>query len=135
MYRMTQLGDKLAIGLSLMCAIHCLVLPIVIIALPSLIALGLDNEIYHKWMIYAVIPTSLYALSMGCRQHKKYRLFAMGFIGMTLLFLAVFLGESAIGELGEKLLTLSGAVILAAGHFYNFKLCQHHNKCCSHTHN
>lgn len=60
--------DKFAIGLSLACAIHCIVLPVLLVMLPSLAALQLDDEAFHIWMVAAVLPSSIYALSMGCKQ-------------------------------------------------------------------
>lgn len=126
------LTDKLSIGLSLACTIHCLVLPILLISLPSLAALNIHDESFHLWMVIAVIPTSLYALSLGCKQHKRYQLFYMGIIGLTLLLSALLLGEERIGEVGEKILTVAGSVFLAVGHWFNFRLCQKNDhKNCS----
>ncbi len=51
--------DKMAISLSLLCAIHCLALPLLIVLLPSITALQLYGEDFHLWMLLAVIPTSL----------------------------------------------------------------------------
>lgn len=42
--------DNFAIGLSMLCAIHCLLLPLILVALPSLGALQLQNEAFHFWM-------------------------------------------------------------------------------------
>ena len=126
--------DKLAIGLSLGCAIHCLSLPVILALLPSLAALQLDNEAFHFWMLIAVLPTSVYALTMGCKQHKRYRLVIIGFIGLGLLVLALALGEERIGEAGEKMLTVIGAGFVAFGHWFNYRLChvQKHKDCtCS----
>ena len=36
--------DRLAIGLSLMCTVHCFATPIILVLLPSLAALQLDSE-------------------------------------------------------------------------------------------
>lgn len=123
--------DKLAIGLSLACAIHCLALPVLLALLPSMAALQLDNEAFHLWMIAAVLPSSVYALSIGCKQHKRYQLFFLGAIGLTLLVLALVLGEDLIGEDGEKILTVAGASFVALGHWLNFRLChaQNHKDC------
>lgn len=123
--------DKLAIGLSLACAIHCLALPLLLVLLPNVVALQLDNEAFHLWMIIAVLPASVYALSMGCKQHKRYRLFFLGAIGLALLVLALALGEERIGEAGEKLLTVIGAAFVAFGHWFNYRLChaQNHKAC------
>ena len=116
--------DKFAMGLSLMCAIHCLTIPLLLAMLPSMAALQLDNEAFHLWMIVAVLPTSLYALTLGCRQHKRYRLFILGSIGLALLVLALVLGEARIGEVGEKVLTALGAGFVAVGHWFNYRLCR-----------
>ena len=116
--------DKLAIGLSLMCAIHCLAQTVLLALLPSMVALQLDNEAFHLWMVVAVLPSSVYALTLGCKQHKRYRLLVFGFIGLTLLVMAVVLGEERIGEAGEKILTVLGAGFIAVGHWFNFRLCQ-----------
>ena len=115
--------DKLAIGLSLGCAVHCLSVPILLALLPSMTALQLDNEAFHFWMLVAVIPTSIYALTLGCKQHKRYRLFILGFIGLGLLVAALALGEERIGEAGEKILTVIGAGFVAFGHWFNYRLC------------
>ncbi len=116
--------DKLAIGLSLMCAIHCLALTALLALLPSMVALQLDNEAFHFWMVIAVLPSSVYALTLGCKQHKRYRLLILGSIGLTLLVMALVLGEERIGEAGEKILTVLGASFVAVGHWFNFRLCQ-----------
>lgn len=123
-------NDKLAISLSLLCAMHCLALPLLLALIPSMSVLGLDNEAFHYWMLVAVIPISIYALTMGCKQHKRYPLLILGFTGLTLLVLAVTIGESLLGEYGEKGLTLAGAVVVACGHYINYRLCRSHS--CNH---
>ncbi|MBA6253305.1 MULTISPECIES: MerC domain-containing protein [unclassified Colwellia] len=126
-----NLTDKLAIGLSITCAIHCLVMPIMLVLLPSVAVLQLNNEAFHLWMIVAVVPISIYALFMGCRRHEHYRLLVIGSLGLVFLVLAVVLGDSPLGEFWEKALTLSGAMIIAYGHYQNFNLCQQQTDCHS----
>lgn len=123
--------DKLAIGLSLACITHCLALPVLLVLLPSIAALQLDDESFHLWMLVAVIPSSVYALTLGCKQHKRYQLLFLGFIGIVLMILALLLGETLIGELGEKILTTIGGVLVATGHWFNYRLCntQQDNDC------
>jgi hypothetical protein len=115
--------DKLAIGLSLACAIHCLALPVLLVLLPGIAALQLDNESFHLWMIIAVLPSSIYALTLGCKQHKRYQLLLLGSIGLLLMVSALLLGEALIGELGEKILTTVGGGFVAVGHWFNYRLC------------
>ncbi len=128
------LTDKLSIGLSMACAIHCLLLPFMLVLIPGMTALQLDSEAFHLWMVMAVLPLSLYALTMGCRQHKHYRLLLLGGIGLVLLVVAVLLGEAMLGETGEKILTLFGASLIAVGHAWNFRLCRQHVECCCPQH-
>lgn len=128
--KVTQaLTDKFSISLSILCAIHCLALPLLLVALPSLGALQLQNEAFHIWMLIAVIPISIYALTMGCKKHQRYRLFLWGFSGLTLMILAVLLNHELLGESGEKALTLLGAVFVVIAHWGNFKRCQQHKEC------
>ena len=124
--KITQvLTDRLSIGLSVICAVHCLMMPVLLLMLPSLAALSLTGEAFHVWLLVAVIPCSVYALTLGCKQHKRYRLLLLGALGLGLLVLAVVLGADYLGELGEKILTVSGAILVSIGHWLNFKLCQH----------
>lgn len=124
MKRSQTISDALAMGLSVTCAIHCLLLPVALVLLPSLAALQLDNEAFHIWMVVGVIPTSVYALTLGCKTHKTYRFAMIAGVGVTLLVLALLLGESVIGEAGEKILTAIGAGFVAFGHWQNYQRCQ-----------
>lgn len=121
--------DKTAIGLSLLCTLHCLAMPFLFVLIPSAAALPLDNEAFHLWMVVAVIPTSLYALTQGCKQHKRARLLGLGSIGLAFLILALILGESLLGEIGEKIFTVIGAAIIAYAHYRNYQLCQLSDDC------
>ncbi|MDC9727844.1 MAG: MerC domain-containing protein [Methyloprofundus sp.] len=125
-----QITDKLSIGLSLLCAIHCLAVPVMLALLPAIAGLQLDNEAFHSWMLWAVIPTSIYALTMGCKRHKRLRLLVVVGAGLTLLILAVILAEDTIGESGEKILTLLGASLVASGHYWNFRFCRQLDCAC-----
>ena len=120
------LTDQTSIGLSLVCAIHCLFVPVLLVALPSLASLPLESEMFHVWMVVAVLPISIFALTLGCKKHKRYKIISLGVLGLISLISALLL-ESLVGEIGEKLLTLLGAGLIAWGHFTNFKLCQQHD--------
>ena len=122
-------SDKAAISLSLLCTLHCLATPILLILLPSFAVLPIEGELFHLLMIIAVIPISLYALTLGCKKHKQFSIAAIGLLGLLSLVAAVALGESLIGELGEKLLTVIGSVLICISHYKNYQQCQ--KKACS----
>ncbi|REL27735.1 MerC domain-containing protein [Thalassotalea euphylliae] len=122
-------ADKLAISLSMLCVLHCLALPLLLVVVPSLAVLPMAQESFHFWMVMAVLPTSIYALTLGCKKHRNTSVVAYGLAGLAALLAAVLLGEHLLGEVGEKLLTTIGASIIAVAHFKNFSLCRSHDKC------
>ena len=118
-------ADKTAIGLSFICTIHCLALPFIVVMLPSLAVFNLEDEIYQLWMVVAVIPTSLYALTMGCKKHKKVSVLVLGTVGLAILIATTWLGHDVLGESGEKVFSVLGAVTIALGHLINYQLCRY----------
>ena len=129
MRNLQAITDKLAISLSLLCTIHCLALPIVVVLLPSFAAMVFEDEAFHVWMVVAVIPTSVIALTMGCKQHQLYSVLLIGVIGLGVLGAAAFLGEERLDETGEKAVTLLGAALIALGHAWNYYLCRRKESC------
>ncbi|MGB2217627.1 MAG: MerC domain-containing protein [Porticoccaceae bacterium] len=124
MKNIQTLSDKTAISLSIICALHCLALPSLLVMLPSLTALNLADEVVHLWMLAAVIPISIYALTMGCRKHKRLGIVALGLVGITTLIAAALLGHDVLGETGEKIIVTTGAFIIAISHWQNHQLCR-----------
>ena len=120
--------DKIAISFSVVCALHCLLLPIAVIFLPAISATFIGSEDFHKTLLYFVIPSSIIALSLGCKMHGKYEVYSYGVIGIGTLLFASFFGHDYLGEIGEILFTLLGAGIVSLGHYRNQKLCA---ECCS----
>ncbi|KPH89679.1 hypothetical protein AMS57_16105 [Pseudoalteromonas undina] len=112
-------ADKFAIGLSLMCTVHCFATPIILALLPSLAVLQINAEQFHLWVLAVVLPTSLLALSLGCKKHKRTRYMACGVVGLACLIIAVLLGQ----EEAEKALTLIGSAFIALAHWFNYQQC------------
>ena len=116
--------DKVAIGLSLVCTLHCLLLPVAVVMLPALTASAFGDEGFHQWLLLAVLPTSLIALTMGCRKHRHLSVIAIGLPGLLVLFLAAFFGHDLLTEAGEKIASLLGTSLIAFGHLRNHALCK-----------
>jgi hypothetical protein len=103
--------DKIAVYLSVFCAVQCLLLPLSALLLPTLSAVPLADEWFHSLLLFFVIPTSVFAMALGCKKHKSYNVIFYGLIG----------------ENGEIISTLVGTSILSYGHIRNQKLCK---LCC-----
>ena len=115
-----HLSDKIAIGLSIACAAHCLLMPTFVLALPLFFSSQLDNELFHRLMLWVIVPVSLYALASGYHNHKKIPIFYLGLAGILMLISAVTIEEIF---LGEELITLLGSIIITLAHFLNWKNC------------
>lgn len=116
--------DRLAIGGSALCAIHCLTLPILLSVFPALGTTLFGKESFHLLLLLFVIPLSLVALSIGCKQHKSWFVSLTGVLGLSLLIFTAIFGHETFGHEGEKIATLIGASFIAIGHIRNFTLCR-----------
>ena len=124
MKNIQAMSDKTAISLSILCALHCLALPVLVVMLPSLTAWNLASEEAHLWLLVAVIPISVYALTMGCRKHRQFNIMFLGLIGLALLIIAAWLGHDILGEIGEKTILTIGAAVIAMSHLLNQRQCR-----------
>ncbi len=120
----TAILDRSAIGLSTLCILHCLALPIALVMAPSVSAFWFAEEQFHTMLLYVVLPTSVIALTLGCKQHKSRTTLMWGFAGLFILISAAALGHDWIGEAGEKLFTFIGAIMVMVSHVLNFRMCR-----------
>ena len=118
------MSDKLAMTLSSACAIHCFFSPTFLLLTSGLFSFSFDNEFVHNLILFLAIPVSLYALISGFTNHKTVYFLTIGIFGLFVLILAVALGESFLGELGEKTLTLMGSILVVYVHFKNHQVCK-----------
>ena len=124
MIKTQQNSDKIAMTLSVICVIHCFFVPSFLILSAGYLSLTIDNEFVHKAIVLLAIPISIFALSIGYKNHKTKSFIPMAVFGLALLILAVVLGESVLGEAGERILTLLGSISLAYAHYKNYKTCK-----------
>ena len=79
---------------------------------------------FHIMLIWLVVPSSIIALTLGCKKHKDKTVFAGITLGLFLLVFTAFFGHDIMGEFGEKAATIVATIILAVSHFRNFSLCR-----------
>lgn len=124
--------DGIALTLTGVCGVHCLLTPVLLIAFPILGGSFLADEHFHLWMLLGILPTAGIATFLGCRKHKDRRVFAFTVVGLCFLGLAVFFGHHHHLHLADKVLTVIGGILLAFGHVRNFRLCR--QVACCHDH-
>jgi hypothetical protein len=115
--------DLFAVFLSGLCLVHCLALPVLAAFIPFFGAELFANERMHLWLLVAVLPTSLFALGFGFRWHRHRGVVAMGVLALIPIIVAA-LGRNFgnMTEFGDRLLTVSGGVVLAFAHLRNYHL-------------
>ena len=112
--------DKAAVALSGLCLLHCLLMPVIITALPFF---GQFSERHlHAEILIIVLPISLIALSIGFRRHADKRVVGWGIAGLLLLIIGATLAHSMYGVVADRMLAITGSVILAAAHYRNSRL-------------
>ena len=117
-------SDKLAASLSMACILHCFFAPSLLIFSYSFLSFSLESELVHSVILGTAVPISLLALFLGFKNHQTYSFFYIGVVGLTLMTLAVILGEGNIGESGERFLTSIGSLIVAFAHFQIHRACK-----------
>lgn len=120
MKRSRILADKVAIGLSGLCVVHCLWLPITLLMSSTL---TLSNEFFHIAMVVLVVPVSLYALTVGLKAHQNRRIFIVGVMGVLLLISALLVESLHLGSYVEKSMTIFATLLLCFAHFNNLRGC------------
>ncbi len=115
--------DKFAAGLSIACALHCLLVPSFFIITSGALSLSIDNELIHWVILFLAIPVSVYALVTGVINHNDYVVFLVGIVGLSVLT-ATALSESILTETAVIIFTLIGSALVVTAHTKNFQLCK-----------
>ena len=119
-------------SLSAICMVHCLFAPSLIILSYSSLALTVESELIHKTILLLTIPVSIFAISLGYKNHPNNSIIYTGIAGLTILISALLIGES-IGENAGLILTTIGSLMVIACHYRNYRICKKVNCDCHDT--
>ncbi len=108
--------DASATGLSLLCLIHCLMLPVVGAFLPFAGVLA-EMEWIHKVLVLTALPITALAIIRHQNSKIGVSFILPAVLGLSLLLAAAFVEQ--LEEL-ETPLTAIGAVFLAAAHIWRW---------------
>jgi hypothetical protein len=111
--------DLMGTCVSLMCALHCLTVPLLVTVLPLAgagVFLGGSLEVLF---IAASVALATGSLCWGFRRHRRWQMFIV--LGAALTMIAV--GRFLARESFELVFVVMGAAVLAGGHLLNRYLC------------
>jgi hypothetical protein len=117
--RRRALLDKIAVLLSGLCLLHCLLLPFVIAVLPFLGQIGDDH--FHQELLLFVVPVSVVALTVGFRRHGHAEVLLFGGLGLAVLIIGGTFIHEVYGAMVDRLMTVTGSMILAGTHYRNYR--------------
>jgi len=113
--------DMAAIGLSGLCIVHCLALPVAAASLP-LLGVWAEAEWLHGLFVVVAAPISLMALLRSARRGLPVAPLVLALLGLAGLSAGV-LGWPT--EAAETLITVIGSLLLAAAHILNWRRLRH----------
>jgi hypothetical protein len=106
--------DRIAVGLSGLCAVHCVATAILLGLLASAGGL-LGKPIIHEVGLSLAMILGAIALGRGLREHGFVLPAAVGSVGLCIMAFAMTLHESGF----EPAITILGVGVLALGHRLN----------------
>lgn len=118
--KLINCADRTAIILSTLCVVHCIALPIILIAIPTVNGLAFfSDETFHLWLLYGVIPISVGAIGLGYLHHRSTQVLAFAALGLTILMLVSIVGHDILSHGGEVVASVIGSVLIAFAHLKN----------------
>lgn len=123
-------GDKSGIVFSWLCALHCLMAPLLTAVLPLVGLSFLGDEMSEYFLVgISVLVATFTLIPAFIKQHRKVRVFVFFAAGLSLLIMA---DELFAENIWAKLaIVVSGAGLITTAHLVNRRLCRECAVCCA----
>jgi hypothetical protein len=112
--------DFMGIFLSVLCAIHCTMTPLVLLFLPSLKGF-FDSEYFHLAIFLFIVPIAVFSFLRCHKLHGDKNVLYLGGAALLCMFLGMLL-EDYSHKL-ETYLTICGSVLIVFAHIKNIRHC------------
>lgn len=117
--------DKLGITATSLCALHCILLPVLLPALPLLGLSFLADHIWeHIFLLITAILGSIALLSGFKRYHRKLYPFYLLILGVVIYWL-----KHDFSEQVQPIIIFIGASLIITAHVVNLRLCNNCKQC------
>jgi hypothetical protein len=111
--------DGAGVTLSALCVAHCLLAPLAVAALPTL--LWIEDESAHRALALLLVLPAIAAFAGGYRHHRRAGLVALAVVALTAILAAAFAEPPESLEYG---LTTVGGLLLIGAHATNRRWCR-----------
>ena len=130
--RSHRLIDRFGAAGSLLCAIHCALLPIAIATLPALgIATWLGDGFEQGFVLFATC-VGLFSVVWGYRRHGAVRALGLLLPGLAILWIGVLYSPLHHSLWPHAIAMTLGGSLVGLAHLANLRLVHVHNAACAH---
>ena len=129
-----QLLDRFGATGSLLCAVHCALLPALLALVPSLgLSFWLSDGV-EETVVGFVTMLGLFSLLWGYRRHRAMHALALLLPGLALLWVGLLNDELHHSRWPHALVMTVGGVLVGLAHVVNLRLNHHHvhDASCAH---
>jgi len=130
--RSHRLIDRFAALGSLLCAIHCALLPILMAALPALgIGAWLGDGFEQGFVLFATC-VGLFSVVWGYRRHGAVRALGLLLPGLAILWIGVLYSPLHHSLWPHAIAMTLGGSLVGLAHLANLRLVHVHDAACAH---
>ncbi|MGZ3722050.1 MAG: MerC domain-containing protein, partial [Bdellovibrionales bacterium] len=119
---MNSFWDRLGISASILCGIHCLLTPLIVLLVPALGGI-FSHQAFHWVIAVVVFPAAVFALWMGYRIHQYSQMLILGGVGLIFLVIGIWAGSYEQNLLETGTMIVAG-LFLTSAHFLNMRACR-----------
>ncbi len=114
--------DAAGMTASALCAVHCLVTPFILTALPLVAARLLNNDAAHHGLVGFVAFFGLAGCFFGYQRHKSLPVLAILLLGLAIIIFGTFFVKDLLGAWWEAPIMCVGSALMIGGHLINSRI-------------
>ncbi|HET9033801.1 MAG TPA: MerC domain-containing protein [Dokdonella sp.] len=123
--------DRFGALASMLCAVHCALLPLLFGILPALGLAFLADHAYEQIFVSFAIVLASISLLHGLRKHGSYRALLILVPGILLLVVGMLIGADHSNPWHATVVSIGGTLV-ALSHVINMRLTHVHGPSCRH---
>lgn len=126
--------DRLGAAGSLICAVHCAIVPLLLALAPSLgLSLWLGESLEQVFVVFVTV-LGAFSLIWGYRRHRVFRALGMLLVGLAALWVGVLYAPLHESVVPHAIVMTIGGMLVGLAHLLNLRL-NHwhvHDASCAH---
>jgi hypothetical protein len=120
--RLHSLLDRIGATGSLLCAVHCALLPVVIALLPSIGLASLLGERFELAFVAFASAVGVYSMTSGYRRHRLWQALALMLPGLLILWAGILYPPLHEVAWTHALVMTVGGTLVGLAHLANLRL-------------